>query len=103
MNKINYKQKALEYSIGVLLGFFILYFLFDGVLKKIGNDFYNLNRTINKNQILIQHNTIEINKSIKKIDSLHLLQDSTMKKLHHINDGIQSINKKIKLLETIKK
>lgn len=89
MDKINYKQKAIEYSIGVIIGFFILFYLFNSMSTKInsrsdGIEYEVVNRTTD-----IRNDIQDTN---KQIDSLNMKQDFIINKIYELEDRVISLD-----------
>jgi peptidoglycan hydrolase CwlO-like protein len=89
MDKINYKQKAIEYSIGVIIGFFILFYLFNSMSNKInsrsdGIEYEVVNRTTD-----IRNDIQDTN---KQIDSLNMKQDFIINKIYELEDRVISLD-----------
>jgi peptidoglycan hydrolase CwlO-like protein len=89
MDKVNYKQKAIEYSIGVIIGFFILFYLFNSMSTKInsrsdGIEYEVVNRTTD-----IRNDIQDTN---KQIDSLNMKQDFIINKIYELEDRVISLD-----------
>lgn len=89
MNNINYKQKAVEYSIGVIIGFFILFYLFKNMSDKINNRSDMIEyEIVDKTTDIIN----DIDETNKKIDSLNMKQDFIINKIYELEDRIISLD-----------
>jgi len=95
MKIVNYKQKAIEYSIGVIIGFFILFFLFNNLLTKIKIETNNIQNEINfTNNALLKHDD-SLKLLRNNVDILNMNQEYVIEKLFQIDSSINKLNKQV--------
>ncbi len=89
MNNINYKQKAIEYSIGVIIGFFILFYLFNSMSNKINSRSDGIENEVVNRASEIRN---DIQNTNKQIDSLNMKQDFIINKIYELEDRVISLD-----------
>jgi hypothetical protein len=95
MKSTNYKQKAIEYSIGVIIGFFILFYLFNNLLMKVKIETNNIQNQINftNNAILKHDDSLKLLRN--DVENLNINQIYTIEKLFQLDSSINKLNKQV--------
>jgi predicted nucleic acid-binding Zn-ribbon protein len=95
MKITNYKQKAIEYSIGVIIGFFILFYLFNNLLTKVKIETNNIQNHINfTNTALLKHDD-SLKMLRNNVEILNMNQEYMIEKLFQLDSSINKLNKQV--------
>jgi len=95
MNKFNYKQKSIEFSIGVIIGFFVLTLLFNNFFIRLST---NINGNLERNNLYINKNIDKLDTVIKTNNDIVMRQEYIINKLFQIETEIDKSNKKLNIL-----
>ena len=95
MNKFNYKQKAIEFSIGIVIGFFVLSMLFNNFFIRLSS---NINGNLEKNNQYINKNIDKLDTVIKTNNDIIMKQEFMIDKIFQLEYEINNANKKLNIL-----
>lgn len=95
MNKFNYKQKAIEFSIGIVIGFFVLSMLFNNFFIRLST---NINGNLEKNNQYINKNIDKLDTLIKTNNDIIMKQEFMIDKIFQLEYEINNANKKLNIL-----
>lgn len=95
MNKFNYKQKAIEFSIGIVIGFFVLSMLFNNFFIRLST---NINGNLEKNNQYINKNIDKLDTVIKTNNDIIMKQEFMIDKIFQLEYEINNANKKLNIL-----